>query len=86
MSVRSALKKAIGIVGLSPMAKELGINYQAINGWMDRNRMPDKEYSCRSNYSQLIEKATDGKVTVTDLLGHIPRCQELRAKKKQGKK
>ncbi len=74
MATKNAITKAIKIIGLSKMAELLGVSKQAMSGWRDRNRMPDTEYSCRSNYSLTIETATDGQVTVADLLGHLPTC------------
>lgn len=79
MSTKTALQKAINICGMSHLAKEIGVPYQSIRGWMNRNQMPYKEYACKTNYALGIEKATEGVVTVTDLLGHIPTCQVIAA-------
>lgn len=79
MSTKTALKKAIKITGgKSVLANNLGIAYQSINRWMQENRMPDSEYSCRSNHAEKIEKLTDGKVTVAMVLGHIPTCIKIK--------
>lgn len=72
MKTKTALNKAIDQLGLTPMAKELGMNYQAITGWRDRDRMPDTEYSGRTHHAVKIQKMSGGRVTVTMLLGHVP--------------
>lgn len=72
MSTKTALKKAVNMIGLTPMSHKLDVTYQAINGWIDRNRMPDTEYSGRTQYAVKIQKMTDGKVTVSKILGHVP--------------
>ena len=74
-NVKKAMGKAIEIVGLAQLAKDLGVTYQAMRRWQDQNRMPDTEFSCRTHHSETVEKSTSGQVTVTDLLGHIPVCQ-----------
>jgi hypothetical protein len=77
MSTRTALAKAIEIIGLTAMANELDIKYQSIRGWQDRNRMPDTEFSCRTQYAVKIQAMTDDKVTVEQLLGHRPACLDI---------
>lgn len=75
--VNSYLEKAINLeeVGnISNMARELNVSSQAIRGWQDRNRMPDAEYSCRSKHALKIQKMTNNKVTVKQILGHVPAC------------
>ncbi len=74
MTTKKAISKAVKIIGLAKMAKLLGVSKQAMYGWRDRNRMPDTEYSCRSTYALKIETATNGEVTIADLLGHLPTC------------
>lgn len=74
MTVKTSLEKAIKIIGLKQLAVELGISYQSVRGWMDRNRMPDSEYSCRTRYAEKIQKLTKGKVKQVDILGVKPRC------------
>lgn len=81
MKTKTALNKAINAVGLTPMGKELGVHYQAITGWRDRDRMPDTEYSGRSHHAVKIQGMCGGKVTVTNLLGHVPVAAQLYADK-----
>ena len=81
MSTKTALNKAIRLVGLIDLAKGLGISYQSISRWQLINRMPDTEYSCRTNHAIKIEKLTGGEVTVSDLLGHVPTCVAIKRDK-----
>lgn len=74
MTIRKYIDEAIEIVGLQKLAAELGISYQSMIGWKDRNRMPDSEYSCRTRYAEKIQKLTNGKVKQRDILGCIPNC------------
>jgi hypothetical protein len=76
MSTKTALKKALEILGPVNMAEGLGVSYQAIYGWRDRNRMPDTEYSGRTEHAMGIEAMTNGQVTVEMLLGHMPVAVE----------
>lgn len=77
INVTRVLQKAVDIIGLQPMAEGLGINYQGIRGWQDRNRMPDTEFSARTTHSRKIEIMSKGKVKVVDLLGFVPPGQEV---------
>ena len=71
---RKALKKAMLLIGQRQLGIQLGLSYQSILGWVTRGSMPQTEYSCRTHYSQDIERITGGKVTVEQLLGHRPAC------------
>jgi len=81
MKTSTALKKAIKITGLSPLARGLSVHYQAITGWCDRERMPDTEYSGRSHHAVKIQQMTEGKVTVSMLLNHVPVAAQQYADK-----
>lgn len=85
-SVRTTIKKAVKICGLRSLGISCGITYQTISGWMDRNKMPDREFSGKSLHSAMIEFETDGQVTIADILGFIPEPQakELERLKKRG--
>ena len=75
--VNEYLEKAISLKevgGISNMARTLNVSVQAIRGWQDRNRMPDAEYSCRSKHALKIQAMTKNKVTVKQILGHVPAC------------
>lgn len=59
-----ALKRAIKQVGVSGLARELGIQRQQIQGWRERSR----SYAVPADYCPSIERATGGAV----------KCEELR--------
>lgn len=84
--VRVHIKKALKNKGPIVLGRMLGITYQAIYGWRDRNKMPDKEFAGGSVYSARIQHATDNDVTVEDLLGWVPEPQakELERLKRSG--
>lgn len=75
MSVKTALNKAFKIMPKSQIAKRLGISYQSMNQWHDKNKLPRTEWSGETNWAQKIQELTEGKVTVTDLLGSVPPHQ-----------
>lgn len=72
MNTKYALEEAIKIIGLSNIQKTLGITYQAVRLWQKNNRMPHTEYSGGTYHSKKIEEVTDGKVTISMLLGYVP--------------
>jgi DNA-binding transcriptional regulator YdaS (Cro superfamily) len=72
MSTRTAMRKAVKICGKRGLARALGLAYQSVNRYAEQNRLPDSEYSGRTLHALAIEKATEGQVTITDLLGWIP--------------
>ena len=74
MSTKQAMKKAIKIIGIMNMARGLGISHQRIYQIRDSNKMPRTEFSCESKHSLKIQELTNNKVTVKQLLGHVPVC------------
>ena len=75
--VRRSIKKAVKIIGLIELGRRLGITYQSISGWVDRDKIPDKEYCGKTLYSAAIEYHTDGEVTIEDILGFVPEPQAI---------
>jgi DNA-binding transcriptional regulator YdaS (Cro superfamily) len=73
--VKKNLLKAFKIVGKSKMSTLMGVRYQSVDRWVLTNKMPLTEFNGDTFYSRTIEKATDGAVTVTDLLGWVPVTQ-----------
>jgi len=69
------MKTAIKIVGKIKLSKALGVSYQSMNRWVEKNELPCTEYNGKTFYSRHIEHVTGGKVTITDLLGFIPPPQ-----------
>jgi ribosome-binding protein aMBF1 (putative translation factor) len=68
METSNPITEAIEIVGLSALASELGITYQAIRKWEKAGRMPRTEFTKETDYSKEIERLTKRKVTKNRLL------------------
>ncbi len=75
MSAKTALNKTYKIINKSHLAKKLGVSYQSIDMWIERGELPCTEYNNKTRFARTIEKITDGKVTVEDLLGWRPKYQ-----------
>lgn len=68
MDTISPLESAIRHVGLAPMAKALGLTYQALRRWERQGRLPRTEWTGETTYAQQIERLSDGRVTRDELL------------------
>ena len=68
MKQENKITEAIGIIGLQPLAKAVGLSYQAILKWEKAGRLPRTEWTGETNYSAVIERLTEGKVSRGDLL------------------
>lgn len=73
MSELHPIEQAIEIVGLAPLAKALGVTYQAIRKWQIRGRMPRTEWTGETHYSDQIQTMTGGKVSRVRLMGPWPK-------------
>ena len=77
MSTKSPLHDAIAIVGLAALARLLGVSHQAIRKWQRAGRMPRTEWTGETDYSQIIERTTNGVVTRDKLLAKWPVVEEV---------
>ncbi len=75
MSTRTALLKAIKLVGKQRLADAIGIKYQSMNRWIDQDRMPCTDYNGETAYARAIKRETKGEVTITQLCGFVPPPQ-----------
>lgn len=76
LKVTESLDKVYSILGgKGALAKVLGISYQSIDKWHDKNEMPCTEYNGKTDYSRQIQELTDGEVTIKDLCGFVPPPQ-----------
>jgi hypothetical protein len=66
------LQRAIDIVGLIALARELKVSHQAIRKWQMTGRMPRTEWSGETGYCEVIERLTAGVVTRDMLLAKWP--------------
>ena len=57
MDQGQALGAAVDLLGMSAVAKIVGLTYQAVQQWRVRNRLPRTEYSGETNYAELIATA-----------------------------
>ncbi len=62
------LSEAIRLLGLSRLAKELGVTYQAVRKWEAKRRLPRTEWTGETNYAERIEQLSSGRVTKQQLL------------------
>lgn len=68
------LQRAIDMVGLARLAKELGITYQAVRKWQAAGRLPRTEWTGETRYAERIETVTQQRVTRSQLLAACPRA------------
>lgn len=68
MDLSNPLRRAIDLVGLVALARELGVTHQAVRLWERRGRMPRTEWTGETSYSARIQAATGGKVARDELL------------------
>lgn len=66
------IQKVIDIVGLAPLARELGVTYQAIRRWQKQGRLPRTEWTGETEYASTMEKLSGGQVTREQLLAVLP--------------
>ena len=75
-SVKTCLRKLNREFGNRGLARRLGIAYQSINQWHSKNRLPRTEYTGETFYALEIQRMTNGKIKIEDLLGFIPQPQQ----------
>lgn len=63
---QNPLSKAIGIIGLGPLAKACGRTYQAVQKW-ERGGLPASELTGGTQYAAIIADITNNQVTVREL-------------------
>lgn len=71
MSTVNPITKAIKIVGLCALARELGIPHQSIRKWEKAKRLPRTEYTGETAHAEKIQIVTKNKVTKDELLALI---------------
>jgi hypothetical protein len=77
MNTSAPLDQAIGLVGLTALARECKVSHQAVRKWQRAGRMPRTEWTGETAYSVTIERITGGEVRKADLLRPWPAvCAE----------
>lgn len=66
------LDRAVRLVGVSKLARELGISHQAVRKWQKLRRLPRTEWTGETNYSARLAELTANAVTREQLLAHWP--------------
>lgn len=66
------IERAIALVGLARLARELGRTHQAIRKWQLLGRLPRTEWTGETHYAKTIARLTDNVVTVEMLLEPWP--------------
>ena len=66
------LLRVIHIVGVTNIARNLGLSYQAVGKWLKAGRMPRTEWTGETSYSTKIAEMTGGVVTKEALLDKWP--------------
>ena len=67
MEPKTPLESAISAVGLTKLAKALGVTHQAIRKWERAGRLPRTEWTGETKYAETIERICPG-VTKAQLL------------------
>lgn len=68
---QNLISKAIEIVGLAGLARQLDVTYQAVRKWEAKGRLPRTEWTGETDYAGVIERATKGKISKAALLSPI---------------
>ena len=74
----SHLTEAINLVGLQPLARALGVTYQAVKKWEARGRLPRTEWTGETSYAAIIERQTGGLITKEMLVAVTPNVHPER--------
>ena len=77
MDTKHPLEKAIAILGLHRLARDLQLSHQALRKWQRRGRMPRTEWTGETNYAQQIAALCQEQVTVDELKSKWPVWPEL---------
>lgn len=76
METKNLISLAVEIVGLAKLARACNVTYPAIRKWERAGRLPRTEWTGETNYSSVIEKETQGRVTREQLL-QLPAVQPV---------
>jgi hypothetical protein len=68
MEKQNLITKAIQIIGLNPLAAACSVTRQAIRRWEKSGRVPRSDFTHETNYAEVIEFESFGRVTREELL------------------
>jgi hypothetical protein len=72
MDTPTPLDRAVAEIGLTALARECKVSHQAVRKWQAAGRMPRTEWTGETDYSQVIQRLTEGRVTREQLLQLLP--------------
>lgn len=62
------ISQAIEIIGIHVLAEACGVSYQAVRKWEAAGRLPRTDWTGETNYSEIIERLSKGRITKKALL------------------
>ena len=65
---QNLITQVIALIGLTKLASELKVSYQAVRKWERAGRLPRTEWTGETNYAEVIERLTEGKIKKGELL------------------
>lgn len=68
MKTQNLITEAINTVGLSNLARACKVSHQAVRKWEAAGRLPRTEWTGETNYAQIFEFESNGRVTRDQLL------------------
>jgi hypothetical protein len=68
MEKQNLITKAIEIIGLNPLAAACSVTRQGIKRWQKNGRVPKSDFVWETNYCDIIEVESLGKITREELL------------------
>lgn len=84
----STVKSAIGLIGLSKIARRAGCYPSAVQKWRDEGRLPQSELAGLTQYAETISELsqdTDSPVTVDELIADTRAAWEARPSRRAAK-
>lgn len=85
----STVKSAIGLIGLSKIARRASVYPSAVQRWGKNGRLPQTELAGLTNYAQVIadlSQDTDEPVTVAQLIADTRKAWAENPSDKRGRK
>jgi hypothetical protein len=62
------ITEAIELIGIHVLAAACGVSYQAVRKWEAAGRLPRTDWTGDTNYSEIIERLSKGRITQKALL------------------
>jgi hypothetical protein len=82
----SYVASAINHIGLTKLANRCGVYASATQKWRDQGHLPSTDLFEKTNYAEIIEQMTEGKLTAEKLLAETRRKVLSKPPRKRGAK